>query len=65
MKLTQFHAPGNLTDFDGQMAKDLSKQVSDTIDGEVTSLVQNNHGIKPQFYNPARLDVGEGVLPRR
>jgi len=63
MKVTQFHAPGNLTDFDGQMAKDWSTWVSNQIDREVSGLVHDNAGLQPQFYNPSKLDVSGTPAP--
>src|SRR5436189_2623455 len=63
MLVTQFHAPANLHDFDGQMAKDWSAWVSLQIDSEVRQLLQENPGVHPQFYNPSKLDVSGTSAP--
>jgi len=55
-KINQFSAPGNLKDFDGDMAAGRSQFISDDLDREIASLA-NNAGLQPQFYNPSKLDV--------
>jgi hypothetical protein len=62
-KITQFSAPGNLTDFDGDMASGWSRFISDDLDREVAALSQSNPGLQPQFYNPSKLDVAGTPAP--
>lgn len=63
MLVTQFHAPANLTDFDGPLATAWSTWVSGQIDAEVHALSQQNPGIQPQFYNASKLDVSGTAAP--
>jgi hypothetical protein len=63
MKVDRFAAPGNLTDFDNEMADGWSRFISDGLDREAASLLQSNPGIQPQFYNPAKLDVSGSPTP--
>ena len=49
-EINQFSAPGNLKDFDGDMAVGRSQFISDDLDREIASL-------EPRFYNPSKLDV--------
>src|SRR5262245_49830231 len=62
-KIDQFSAPGNLKDFEGGMAADWSRFVSDDLDREVAALSQSNPGLQPQFYNPSKLDVAGTPVP--
>ena len=55
-KINQFSAPGNLKDFDGDMAAGWSQKISDNLDAEIATLAANA-GLQPQFYNPSKLDV--------
>src|SRR4051812_15879730 len=61
--VTQFHAPANLTDFDGARAKAWADWGSGQIDAEVSSLLQENSGVQPQFYNASKLDVSGTPAP--
>ena len=63
MKVDHFDLPGNLTDFDGPLAKVWSDSVSGRLDGETAGVLQQNPGIQPQFYNPAKLDVSGTPAP--
>lgn len=63
MLVTQFHAPANLKEFDGPMAKAWSDWVSRQIDSEVQLLAQENPGIHPQFYNASKLDISGTPAP--
>lgn len=63
MKIERFDPPGHLTDFDGPLAQAWSDEISNRLDGEVKTLLQENAGVQPQFYNPAKLDVSGTSAP--
>jgi len=61
-KISQFAAPGNVTDLSAPMAASWSTKISGFLDDEVSSLAAN-HGLQPQFYNPSKLDVSGTPTP--
>jgi hypothetical protein len=61
-KISQFSAPGNLTDLSAPMAANWSTKISGFIDTEVARLT-TNHGLQPQFYNASKLDVSGNPAP--
>src|ERR1700694_5856983 len=62
-KINQFAAPGNLKDFDGDLAAGWSQFISDDLDGEIAALAQASPGLQPQFYNPSKLDIAGTPTP--
>lgn len=62
-KISQFSAPGNLTDLNASMAAGWSRKISKNLDDEVASLTHSNTGLQPQFYNPSKLDVSGTPTP--
>jgi hypothetical protein len=61
-KISQFAAPGNVTDLSAPMAASWSTKISGFLDQEVSSLA-SNYGLQPQFYNPSKLDVSGAPTP--
>jgi hypothetical protein len=61
-KISQFAAPGNVTDLSASMAASWSTKISGFLDEEISSLAAN-HGLHPQFYNPSKLDVSGSPTP--
>src|SRR4051812_40121908 len=61
-KISQFAAPGNVTDLSAAMAASWSTKMSGFLDREIASLA-THPGLQPQFYNPSKLAVSGTPTP--